>query len=123
MLRIERNQQSTLIVTVSELTTIPAPYYLFEFIEEQTQESLYCILTNISTGIPRYDEFVLVDGVDVTFPYAGFYTYKIYQQASSTNLNPALSDGMVEEGRAHVYEVDSPSNYFDYNVTNFVYEQ
>jgi len=122
MLRIERNQQSTLIVTVSELTTISAPYYLFEFIEEQTQEALCCILTNISTGIPRYDEFVLVDGVDITFPYAGFYTYKIYQQASSSNLDPALSDGIVEEGRAHVFEVDSPSNYYDYNVTNFVYE-
>ena len=122
MLRIEKNNQSTLIVTVSELTTIPAPYYLFEFIEEQTQEALYCILTNISTGIPRYDEFTLVDGVDITFPYAGFYTYKIYQQASSSNLDPALSDGIVEEGRAHVYEMDSPSNHYNYNVANFVYE-
>ena len=122
MLRIERNQLNTLVVTVSELTTIAAPNYLFEFIEEQTGDKLYCILTNISNGIPKYDEFDLTDGVDVTFPYAGFYTYKIYQQTSPSNLDPALSQGLVEEGRAHVYESDSPANEYTYNVTNFVYE-
>ena len=123
MLRIERYQLNQLIVTVSELTTIPAPHYLFEFIEEQTQEAVYCILPNISTGIPRYDEFELTDGIEVTFPYAGFYTYKIYQQASAVNLDPALSAGLVEEGRAHVWEADSPASVYDYNVSNFVYEQ
>lgn len=123
MLRIERNQQSLLIVTVSELTTITNPHYLFEFIEEQSGDKLYCILPNSSNGIPRYDEFLITDGLDLVFPYSGFYTYKIYQQSSSTNLDPSLSDGLVEEGRAHVFDVDSPSNTYDYNVTNFVYEQ
>jgi len=122
MLRIERNQASTLIVTVSELTTIASPNYLFQFIEEQSGDEVYCILTNISTGIPRYDEFIVTDGVDVTFPYNGFYTYKIYQQTSSVNLDPDLSQGLVEEGRAHVYETDSPSNEYTILPTSYIYE-
>jgi hypothetical protein len=48
--------------------------------------------------------------VDVTFPFDGYYIYRIYQQTSSVNLDPELSDGLVEEGRAHVFETDSPSN-------------
>ena len=104
------------------MTTITAPNYLFEFIEEQSGDAVYCILTNISTGIPRYDEFTITDGVDVTFPYVGFYTYKIYQQTSAVNLDPALSQGLVEEGRAHVYEADSPSNEYTTLPTSYIYE-
>jgi hypothetical protein len=63
-----------------------------------------------------------VDGVDVTFDYDGYYTYRIYQQTSTTNLDPDLSDGLVEEGRAHVYETDSPSTEFSTNITFNIYE-
>ena len=111
-----------MIVTVSELTTIASPNYLFQFIEEQSGDEVFCILTNISTGIPRYDEFIVTDGVDVTFPYNGFYTYKIYQQTSSVNLDPDLSQGLVEEGRAHVYEIDSTSNEYNTLPTSYIYE-
>jgi len=111
-----------MIVTVSELKTLANPYWLFEFIHEQSYETVYCILTNISTGIPRYDEFVIVDGVDVTFPYAGFYTYKIYEQTNPTNLDPALATSLCEEGRAHVYEVGSPSNEYTTTIINNIYE-
>jgi hypothetical protein len=63
-----------------------------------------------------------VDGVDVNFDYDGYYTYKIYQQTSTTNLDPDLSDGLVEEGRAHVFDIDSPSNEFSTNITFNIYE-
>jgi hypothetical protein len=81
-----------------------------------------CILPNISTSTSRFDEFVIEDGVDVTFPYAGFYTYRIFEQTSSTNLDPDLADNLCEEGRAHVYEIDSPSNEFSTTILNNIYE-
>lgn len=111
------------MVTVTELTTIQNPKYLFEFIEEQSDDKVYCILENVSTATTRYDEFVIEDGVDVEFPYTGFYTYKIYQQTSAVNLDPKLSQGLVEEGRAHVYEDESPSAEYDTTLTNYIYEQ
>jgi hypothetical protein len=122
MLRIQKANSSNLIVTVTELTTVSPVYYLFEFEHEQSFLKYYCILTNISTGISRYDEFLLEDGVDVNFDYDGYYTYRIYQQTSSTNLDPELSDGLVEEGRAHVYVQDSPSNEYNENITFNIYE-
>ena len=79
-------------------------------------------MPNISPSTERYDEFEITDGVDVTFPYTGFYTYKIYQQTSSVNLDPDLADGLCEEGRAHVYESDSPSNEYHTTIINNIYE-
>jgi hypothetical protein len=122
MLRLERYQTSTLIVTVTEYQTLTAPYWLLEFTHEQSFESVTCILPNISTSTSRFDEFVIEDLVDVTFPYAGFYTYRIYEQTSSTNLDPDLADNLCEEGRAHVYEIDSPSNEFSTTILNNIYE-
>lgn len=122
MLRLERNQSSTMIVTATELSSLPSPYWLFEFTHEQSFEQVFCILPNISTGTDRYDEFVITDGVDVTFPYAGFYTYRIYDQTSSTNLDPALATSLCEEGRAHVYETGSPANEYNPTIINNIYE-
>jgi hypothetical protein len=122
MLRLEKNSISTMIVTVTELTTVTPVHYLFEFEHEQSFLKYYCILPNLSTATSRYDEFVIEDGVDVTFDYDGYYTYRIYQQISSTNLDPDLSSGLVEEGRAHVYVQDSPSIEFSTNITFNIYE-
>jgi hypothetical protein len=122
MLRIQKNSTTSLIVTVTELTTVSPVYYLFEFEHQQSFEKEYCILTNISTNTERYDEFSLVDGVDVTFPFDGYYIYRIYQQTSSVNLDPELSDGLVEEGRAHVFETDSPSNEYNEQIIVNIYE-
>jgi len=122
MLQIQRSQSSTLIVTVTELQTLIAPYWLFEFTHEQSFETVTCILENISTGIPRYDEFVVIDEVDLTFPYAGYYTYRIWEQESDSNLDPIQADNLCEEGRAIVLEIDVAPNEYDTEIIHNIYE-
>lgn len=122
MLQIQRNQSSTLIVTVTEMQTLTAPFWLFEFTHQQSFESVTCILDNISTGIARYDEFVITDGVDVVFPYNGDYTYRIYEQDSDTNLDPIQAHRLCEEGLAHVYEDASANNEYDTEIIHNIYE-
>ena len=122
MLQIQRSQSSTLIVTVTELQTLIAPYWLFEFTHEQSFETVTCILENISTGIPRYDEFVIIDEVDLTFPYAGYYTYRIWEQESDSNLDPIQADNLCEEGRAIVLEIDVAPNEYDTEIIHNIYE-
>ncbi|NBV92791.1 MAG: hypothetical protein EBR91_11595 [Flavobacteriia bacterium] len=122
MLKIQRNGATPLIVTVTELTTIPNPNYLFEFIHEQSFNTQTCVLTNVSTTTQRFDEFVLTDGVDVNFIYDGFYIYNIFQQSSPGNLDPVNSQGLVETGRAHVVEADSPSYEYDSPIYFNIYE-
>jgi hypothetical protein len=123
MIKLLRDGTTTFVATVTELTTISNPEYLFEFIEEQTDNSVYCILADTSTETTRFNEFSITDGTDVNFSVDGFYTYKIYEQANgSGNLDP---DGltMVEEGRAYVYVVDtSPNEYENTSETSSVYE-
>lgn len=111
-----------MIVTVTELKTLTSPHWLFEFMHEQSFEKVYCILTNISTGTTRYDEFELTDGVDLTFPYDGFYTYKIYEQSSPSNLDPVLATSLCEEGRAHVWETGATDEAYHTTIVNNIYE-
>jgi hypothetical protein len=80
-------------------------------------------LNNISTATPRFDEFVLIDGVDVNFDYNGYYIYNIYEQQSPGNLDPNNTVSMVETGRAEVIELDSPSNEYDSPIFFNIYEQ
>ena len=122
MLKIQRNQQSTLIVTVTELQTLAAPIWLFEFTHQQSFETVTCILDNISMGIARYDEFVITDGVDLVFPYNGEYTYRIWEQDSDTNLDPLQAHSLCEEGLAHVYEIASANNEYDNEIIHTIYE-
>ena len=112
-----------MIVTVTELTTIPNPSYLFEFVHEQSFKEYHCVLNNISTATPRFDEFVLIDGVDVNFDYNGYYIYNIYEQQSPGNLDPNNALGLVETGRAEVIELDSPSHEYDSPIYFNIYEQ
>lgn len=122
MLRVQRSATTTVVVTVTELTTISPVEYLWEFIEEQTDEKLYAIISNISTSTSRYDEFTIIDGTTVTFPIDGYYTYNIYEQAVSGSLDPT-GKTIVEHGRMHVYQADVAANeYTDDNDTNSVYE-
>ena len=110
------------MVTVTELTTLTNPEYLFEFIEEQTDDKVYSILADVSTATTRFNDFSITDGVDLTFPIDGFYTYNIYEQVNgSGNLNPTGLT-LVETGRAHVYIVDATRTEYTATETNSVYE-
>lgn len=70
----------------------------------------------------RYDEFLLIDGVDVNFDYNGSYVYNIYQQTSAVNLDPTLSQGIVETGRAEVVEAPTINNFYESPITFEIYE-
>jgi hypothetical protein len=107
---------------VTELQTLTAPYWLFEFTHQQSFETVTCILENISTGIPRYDEFVIIDEVDLTFPYNGDYTYRIWEQESDTNLDPIQADNLCEEGLAKVFEGTAANNEYDTEIIHTIYE-
>ncbi len=110
------------MVTVTELTTLTNPEYLFEFIEEQTDDKVYSILADVSTETTRFNDFSITDGVDLTFPIDGFYTYNIYEQVNgSGNLNPSGLT-LVETGRAHVYVIDTARTEYTTTETNSVYE-
>ena len=87
---------NVVVVTLSEKITIASPYFLFEFINNQTQQKYYCISADVSVYPERYNKFTIVVKTTTPAPLSGEiqiplgdeYTYNVYEQSNNTNLNP-----------------------------------
>lgn len=112
---INKDSVNDIVVTVTEQTTLSVPvHYLFELTFQDTKKSFYFIAQNTSTFTGRYDEFSITEMIggnpligEINLP-EGDFKYNIYQQASATNLNPALTISAlfykyVETGRGTVF--------------------
>lgn len=97
--------------------------YLLELTNEQTLEKLYCIPTVVTTN-ERYTSIQV--GTNANTPLAGSllidyparFSFKIYGQNSSTNLDPTniVVVGVIEKGYLMVQDITTP--YFtDPNLT------
>jgi hypothetical protein len=131
MIRLEPNTVNSVVVTLNELATLATPFYLFEFIKDDTNETKIFTATNVSTSRSRYDEFNittttgtedLLNGV-IDLKTKGYYTYNIYEQVSSTNLNLANITSLVEVGKVYMNDVKNPvrKEYEDQTNTKKVY--
>jgi|GEM_PF-1066173 len=137
MIKLLQNQTNNITVTLYENTTIVSPvYYLFQFINDDTNESVYCTATDISPNTVRYNNFdiTLVDANSspapeptlgiITLKPSGSWKYNVYQQASETNIDPLLTGDLVETGRVSVIGDVVPEKVTytsEENKTNTVY--
>lgn len=110
MIRIRKGEENLVTLTLKEKATLIDPYYLFEFINDVTKTVVRFTTANESNYTRRYDRFTvtetsgtnyLTSGV-ITLSPTGFWSYKIFEQASATNLDPANAISMVESGKVIV---------------------
>jgi hypothetical protein len=88
---------NVVVLTLSEKITIASPNFLFEFINNQTQIKYYCISSDLSLYPERYNKFNIIVKTttpsplvgEIQIPLGDEYTYNVYEQSSSTNLNPS----------------------------------
>lgn len=110
MIYIIKDEINTIVLTLTEDTTITEPYYLFVFQNEFDLDSnkIYWLGTDTSDYKNRYNLFTLEEGVDVTL-VKGQYIYKVYE----SSVPPEGEDGLtlVEEGRMVVAGRDINSIY------------
>ena len=131
MIVLNKSATTIFVATLWEKTTLTGTYYyLFEFESSQTKVKYYTIIANTSTNIERYNKFTFVEGVDdalngkLILGKGGFYTYKAYEQTSSSNLDPSLSTKMVEQGKMKLMDSADSPNFDQHAVsptTNIVY--
>ena len=101
MLLYTINNQSDTLVTLTESTTIAVPYYLFIFTNVSTKVE-YKININSITDSSEYPDRINIFSFNTITLFAnaqsGQYSYEVYEQESSTNLDP---DGLnlVECGK------------------------
>ena len=125
MIIINKNANNNLYVTLNENETIVSPYYLWVLQSDVTREKVLFLAENISTHTDRYDEFLITErstNLDFTSGIiecnpSGQWTYKVYEQASSSNLDETLTGSILETGILKVVGT-SPETYHKHNTPN-----
>jgi len=101
MLHVYKGKNNDLIFTGLELATIENPYYLFIF-TSSNEDIVKFVGTNISTD-NRYQKINVLESVFNT-KESGTWRYEVRDQISSTNVDPALSGEIVEEGFMYLHD-------------------
>lgn len=106
---IQKNTVNTRCFSLAERTTLNPVYYLFAFKNTQDDTVLTFTCTDISVNKLRYNEFEIEETENedrlngkITLDLLGSYTYEIYEQSSSTNLDLASTGALVKIGRIDV---------------------
>jgi len=100
MIYIKKDEVNQIILTLTEVSTLPTPYYLFVFQNEMDKLSapITFYTADLSAYPERFNQFELDEPVDLEL-IKGQYTYSIYE-SSITPPTIANSTGFViEEGR------------------------
>jgi len=103
MIQLTKGQTQNIILTLTEKQTLTNPNYLFIFENRSTNTDVVFIKlnnTDISAYKERYNEFSIVVNSYFNTSLNGQYTYSVYEQASTSNLNPTglnlLETGIME---------------------------
>lgn len=115
MIYIEKGQVNTFALTLSEVTTLVDPFYLFVFEDEfnTAVDPIYWIGTDTSSYPYRYNLFTLEEGVDLDL-LKGQYTYKVYESLTDIVIDENTNTeelNLIEEGRMVVSGVAVSSIY------------
>jgi len=128
MIYINKNSANTTVLTLTEKVSINNPYFLFTLTSKEGNEEVSFISQDISSATTRYNKFILTESgstsVNLTqgifhLENTGWFTYKVREQASSSNITPSLSGNIVEEGMAFVQNVSSINFTTDNSRINF----
>lgn len=84
-------QQSDTLVTLNESTTLVNPYYLFVFTNVSTKV-VYTQIVNSNSDTSDYPDRINIYSFNTITLFAtaqaGQYSYEVYEQESSTNIDP-----------------------------------
>ena len=124
MLQITRGTNNTLILTLTEKTTLVGAKYLVKMVSRSSRGIKRFILpSDQSSFTDRFNKFTLTEtsGTEiltsgtVTLQPTGWWEYDIYEQLSSTNLDETKSDNKVaiENGLARITGTEDINKFYD----------
>jgi hypothetical protein len=124
---INKNTTNKVILTLSEKTTLTNAKYLFEVTNDMSNAVKCFIAADISTNKLRYNEFDFIENITedllngtFSLELSGFYKYNVYEQASTTNLNPLLALNLIDKGKLNVVSQLSDYPVYTGNENNIV---
>lgn len=124
MIHLTKGQTEKVILTLKEKQTLSGANFLFYFTSRVTDQSIAFVVlgsSDVSGYKDRYNAFNIVVNTHFTGVPSGEFNYSIYQQASTSNINPALASGLVESGQMSLKN-SSEFEFTTYNQTNNTYK-
>ena len=118
MIRLTKGQTQNIILTLTEKELLTNPNYLFIFTNRSANTEVKFVRlnnTDISQYKDRYNEFSIVTNTNFSTALNGQYDYDIYEQTSTSNLNPAGLN-LLESGIMEL--VGTPFNFTEYTTTD-----
>lgn len=107
MIFLQRDSSNQVVLTLKEKATLASPFYLFNFISDDTNVSKIFTAPNTSTSTSRYDEFEItvsggtenLTGGTIDLTNNGFYKYTVYEMTGQTNLDISGTTSILETGK------------------------
>jgi hypothetical protein len=118
MIRLTKGQTQNIILTLTEKQLLTNPNYLFVFTNRSANTEIKFVMlnnTDISQYKERYNEFSIITNTNFSTSLNGQYDYDIYEQTSTSNLNPAGLN-LLESGIMEL--VGTPFNFTEYTTTD-----
>ena len=118
MIRLTKGQTQNIILTLTEKELLTNPNYLFIFTNRSANTEVKFVRlnnTDISQYKDRYNEFSIVTNTNFASALNGQYDYDIYEQTSTSNLNPAGLN-LLESGIMEL--IGTPFNFTEYTTTD-----
>lgn len=111
MIILVQGSVNKIAVTLTEKKQSNTTIYLFEFINQESNNKFYCIAPDLSTSPNRYNAFCITEtsglsgttnpnNAQVFLTLNGFYYYNIYENPNSVLVPKGLNE--VETGKALV---------------------
>ena len=127
-MNIQKGIDNTVVLTLSEKSTLLSPEYLIEFTSNLAggKTSKVVAITDISDYVESYNKFIITESNTedlqnsiVYLSPVGKWSYIVYEMESSSprNMNTAEAVGIVETGICEVEGVDEVRNVFDEDET------
>jgi hypothetical protein len=118
MIRLTKGATQNIILTLTEKELLTNPNYLFVFTNRSANTEVKFVKlnnTDISQYKDRFNEFSIVTNTNFSTALNGQYDYDIYEQTSTSNLNPAGLN-LLESGIMEL--VGTPFNFTEYTTTD-----
>ena len=126
MIHLTKGTTATIYVTLKEKQTILDANFLFVFQSRTTNEKVKFVLVNSadpSIYQDRYNQFTFTVNTYFGTKEEGWYTYKVYEQASTSNVDESLAGSVVETGLMFLNDTDSvTTTTYNNNTTFKVYD-
>lgn len=112
MIYINKGEVNSIVLTLTEVSTFSAPYYLFVFQNEMnpTSDPILFTAEDESTFPERFNLFYLDEPVDVEL-MKGQYTYSVYESITPPTEISDTTGVVIEEGRMVVSGASTSSIY------------